>query len=146
MDQKNGIFAQLAAIPILALFLGVAFLAARIAYDWTPELSQTVVGGVLTICAGAVALVGVIFGLLAGIALYKRLNRSREQPEAVPPMRTISGYPVLPYREPGAPQLTDGRQAGSWSSNGPASYDVWEEEPAGWSQDRSRNDWQEGGR
>jgi len=144
MDQKNSIFAQLAAIPILAVFIGVAILAVRIGMDWTPQTTQTVVGGFLTICAGSVALIGVIIGLLVGLALHKRI--SREQPQPAPPaIRTISGYPIMPYREPGVPQLSDGRERlGSWSSNGPASYDVWEEpEPAEWSQARA---WQEGGR
>lgn len=139
MDEK--LFTKLAAIPILAIFLGVAILAGRIAYDWTPQLSQTVVGGLLTICAGSLSLIAVIIGLLVGIGLYKRISRdrAREMPEAPPASRTIEGYgyPVLPYREPYAPQLMDGRdKLGSWSSNGAASYDVWEDEPA----------WQEGGR
>jgi hypothetical protein len=133
MDNK-GIFAQLAAIPILAIFLGVGVLAIRIALDWTQQTTQTLIGGLLVLCGAAIMPVSILLGL----AIFKRLNRDREQP-APPPqaIRMLGGYPVSPYSEPGSPMLTDGSEKlGSWSSNGPASYDVWEEEPA----------WREGGR
>jgi len=132
MDDK--IFTKLAAIPILAIFLGVAILGARIALDWTEELSQIVIGGLLTICAGSVALIAIIIGLVVGIGFYKSLNRDRQQEQPpLPAIRTLpGGYPVMSYREPMAPQLTDGRdKLGSWSSNGLSSYDVWSD-PEEW--------------
>jgi hypothetical protein len=131
MDDK--LFTKLAAVPILALFLGVAILGARIALDWTEELSQIVIGGLLTICAGSVALIAIIIGLVVGIGLYKSLNRDRQQEQPpLPAIRTLGGYPVMPYREPSHPQLTDGRdKLGSWSSNGLSSYDVWSD-PEEW--------------
>jgi len=136
MDDK--IFTKLAAIPILAIFLGVAILGARIALDWTEELSQIVVGGLLTICAGSIALIALVIGLLIGLGFYKNIRSQQQQPEPPPPaIRMLGGYPVMGYREPQAPQLTDGRdKLGSWSSNGLSTYDVWEEEPAGWQEGR----------
>jgi len=72
MDDK--LFTKLAAVPILALFLGVAILGARIALDWTEELSQIVVGGLLTICAGSIALIALVIGLLIGLGFYKNIR------------------------------------------------------------------------
>lgn len=142
-DSKGsmGIFARIMAIPMLALLLGAGILAGRIAMDWEPRQTDSLIGGGLAICGAGLAIFAVVTGLLVGMALYRRMLLDREQsrPAAPPPGYSIQpGYPGLPYREPAPPMIEAGRQ-GSWASNGPASYDLWpEEQPLeqGWSQGR----------
>jgi len=118
--RGDSIFTKLAAVPVLALLLGVAVLAIRMALDWTEETTQYVLGGLLTIMGAALGIFALAFGLLAGIAIYRRLQAdSQIQREE----QARGAYPLL-----SAPPTVEG-QPGSWYSLGPGSYDVWEEEP-----------------
>lgn len=128
MDDRKGPISTLLAIPVLAIFLGVGILFARIALDWTPGNTQTVIGGGLAICGAGLAVFALVFGILAGIAVYKRLLLDRDsRPPA--PGQQMERYQLQPYREPAPPMISAPGQQGSWLSNGPASYDIWQEEP-----------------
>lgn len=123
MDKS--IFSKLAAIPILIVLLGAGILAARIAIDWTPEETKYLMGGLLTILGAALGVFALAFGLLAGVGIYRRLQA--DAAHSYRPAARDSRWQVLP---PGPPQLTAGDSQGSWYSQGPASYDVWEEDEA----------------
>lgn len=118
--RGDSIWTKLAAVPILALLLGVSILAIRMAFDWTEETTQYVLGGLLTIMGAALGIFALAFGLLAGIAIYRRLQVDSQLQREEQARR---GYPLLP-----APPTVEG-QPGSWHSLGPGSYDIWEEEP-----------------
>lgn len=133
--MKDGIFSKLAAVPILALFLAVAILMGRIGMDWTPSNTETVIGGLLAICGGGIALFGIILGGIVGVAIYARIRRSgqeeemgwRSLPPMVPPSRTLPGPGQSPYYAPLPPvqgDILDDKQ-GFWRSSGPGSYDVY---------------------
>ena len=125
----GGLWSRILAVPILALFLGVAIFAVRVAMDWTPTLSEQLVGGVLTACGGGIALFGVAAGAIVGLAFYRRYVSSHEQeqgpgsyyaPGARQLPRAGSPYYLPPPRMEGPPTV-DAPQ-GSWSSPGPAVY------------------------
>jgi hypothetical protein len=121
----DGIFARLAAIPILALFIGIAILAGRVAMDWNPQNTDTLIGGLIAVCGAGLGLFGVVFGALLGLAIYKRLQNPLEhsgrQGSRSPRMIDSPYYAPLP---PGRidRQLED---KGTWSSRGPESYDIY---------------------
>lgn len=149
MDGNGGgLWSRILAVPILALFLAVAILAGRMALDWTPKLSEQVVGGALTACGGGIALFGVAAGGIVGLAFYRRMERGKEEQGPGPGPyypgqgRQLPGarsqYYLPPPTVTGAPTV-DAPQ-GSWSSPGPAvyrhpadvDYDQEEIEPAQW--------------
>jgi hypothetical protein len=121
----DGIFSRLAAIPILALFIGVAILAAQVGMDWSPQNTDTLLGGLIAVCGAGLGLFGLVFGTFLGLAFYKRLERPSE------PSRLGGRAPRVidsPYYAP-LPPYQAGRQledkSGSWSSKGPDSYDIY---------------------
>lgn len=125
--DRDGLWARILAVPVLALFLGAGLLFGRIAWDWTAENTQTVIGGGLAICGSSLAVFALIAGLLTGIGLYRKLLDREQRAGAAPP-----AYPRRPwiedYREPGPPLLTAPDKMGSWASSGPNSYDIWPEQ------------------
>lgn len=87
----------LAAIPVLVLFLGIGILAIRMAIDWTPDQTQLLLGGGITVCGAGVGVFAAVFGLLAGAAFYRRLHRDTQQDQ--PGWREVPrlpGYPPYP--------------------------------------------------
>ncbi len=117
MNEK-GLFSQLAAIPILVLFLGVGALAVAAALTWTPELTASAMTAGAAICGGGVAVAAVIFGAFAGLAFYKRATQTTDHDAP------INGqWRELPRPDDTPPALVDGH-AGSWETPGPAAYDL----------------------
>lgn len=129
MDREgSNLWAKIMAIPILAVFLGAAILMGRIALDWSPRQTDSLIGGGLAICGASLAIFALVTGLIVGIAFYRRLLLDREHHG--PPgysSQPGTGSPFLPYREP-APPMIEASKQGSWASNGLASYDLWPEE------------------
>jgi len=128
MNSKDSCLERVLVIPVLALFIGASILAWKIAESWSSEDTRFLLGGLVTVLGVAVALLAVLASLLVGLAIYRRIQGQGYERPAPPEIRTIGGYPVLPYRESLPPQLTAGDKVGSWRSNGPANYDVWQEE------------------
>lgn len=123
MNDK-GIFSQLAALPILALFLGVGIMGIAAALTWDKQMTQSLLTAGAAICGGGLAIFAVIFGAFAGLAFYKRATtdtpNTPRQPDTIPGQwRTLPGssWDTMP------PALPD-PDAGSWISGGPASYDL----------------------
>lgn len=131
--ERSPLLNMLIAVPVLILFLGAGVLLARVAWDWTPETTEYVLGGLLTICGASLGIFALVFGLLAGVAIYRRLQRDATESQRETEWRQAQRWPgQLPAAAP--PQLEDGSR-GSWYTQGPASYDVWEEtepEPRQW--------------
>lgn len=124
MDREgSNLWAKIMAIPVLAVFLGVAILMARIAYDWSPRQTDSLIGGGLAICGASLAIFAMVTGLIVGIGFYRRLQLDRDQQ----PGQWSQQRPSLGYREP-APPMIEASKQGSWASNGLASYDLWPEE------------------
>ncbi len=77
-------------------------------------------------CLGGAVVLAVVLGLVVGIPLALRINEGRgerRQGRDVPPGRTLTARRVDPpgWDTPG------GEAAGSWRSEGPLAYDLWEQ-------------------
>lgn len=117
MNEK-GLFSQLAAIPILALFLGIGALGIAAALTWDREMTQAALTAGAAICGGGVAVASILIGAFAGLALYKRATQTTDHDAP------INGqWRELPRPDDAPPALADGN-AGSWETPGPAAYDL----------------------
>ena len=123
--MRDSLLTKLAAVPILAIFLGAAILAGKVALAWTPEDTRLLLGSLIAICGASLAILSIVLGLFLGAAVYRRLAPGQKASEMA---LERPAYPSLAYREPQPPLLTSGDRPGRWLSNGPDSYDLWEDE------------------
>ncbi len=117
MNEK-GLFSQLAAIPILALFLGIGALGIAAALTWDREMTQAALTAGAAICGGGVAVASILIGAFAGLAFYRRATQPRDLDAPIP-----GQWRELPRADDTPPALMDGH-GGSWETPGPAAYDL----------------------
>ncbi len=122
MQTVRDIIALIIAIPALALFLGLGFLAYSIGSSWTPSDTQALITAVATICAGGMVVIGVLLALIVGVPLairaYGEGGRARKEwePTYQPP------HIVEMPRAPELPPVTGGghyellMDAAAWDS------------------------------
>ena len=67
MQTVRDIIALIVAVPLLALFLGVGFLAYSVGSTWTPADTQALITAVATICAGGMVIIGMLLAIIIGI-------------------------------------------------------------------------------
>jgi hypothetical protein len=120
------------ALAGLAVLLGAGVLAMRIGDTWTEATTQSLVTALATVCGGGAVVFALLISLIVGIPMATRYfaesGRARREwadPPYYPPQptnRQLNGY--------NAPMLTARQdQVGTWQSNGPGNYDLWEDEP-----------------
>lgn len=120
MNQKGpGVLEQLMALLALLALAGFAVLAAFIGLTWTPRQTDNLIMAGAAVCGSGLAVFGVVFGLVLGIGLLRRMSQSQSQE---PPASTP---PALSWREPQPPMLANETE-GEWRSVGPAGYDLWD--------------------
>lgn len=125
------IFAMVVAAPLLVLFVGVGVWAAKLADTWTPTNTDVLVGGLVSACATGGIVVALILSAFIALVFYSRFQRDAD---VIPPARwNQRATPTLPYqpttwREVQPPMLTTKQSMGEWHSQGPASYDLWQDE------------------
>jgi len=116
------------AVPTLALFGGVGLLAWNIGQTWDARSTDTLIAGLISVCAGGTFLAALLLGLIVGVPLalraYERGGQARQawqEPRyrALPPARPPS------WAE--QPPLIEDKNVGSWQSTG-MGYDLWEDE------------------
>lgn len=67
------IIASVIALPILALFGGLGFLAYQIGETWDPRTTDTLIAGMVATCSGGAIVAAMLLALLIGIPLAIRL-------------------------------------------------------------------------
>jgi hypothetical protein len=123
---------MLVAMAGLAVLLGAGVLAVRIGETWTEATTQSMVTAFATVCGGGAVVFALIVALIVGVPMATRYfaESGRARREWVdsphyppqPTNRQLSGY--------NAPMLTaKPDQVGTWQSDGPRNYDLWEDEP-----------------
>lgn len=63
----------LIALPVLALFGGVGFLAYQIGQTWDARSTDALIVGLVATCGGGVVVIGILLALIVGIPLALRL-------------------------------------------------------------------------
>lgn len=127
------IFAGLVAVPVLAFFGGVGFLAHRIGQTWDSRATEAMIAGLTATCGAGAVILALVLGLIVGIPYASRIWREGQQ-------QTAQHWQALPSPRSAAwqqqpPQIVDGRrpaigdhEAGQWVSQGAGQYDLWEAE------------------
>ena len=113
-------------VPVLALFAGAGVLSWQVGQTWDARNTDSVIAGMIAVCASGALLMTMVLGLPIGIVMAVKIrDRQREQQGYYPPMP-----PQQPGRLPQwaaqAPQIAD-RQEGDWQRLPETNYDVWEE-------------------
>lgn len=86
----KSLIAALVAIPVLALFGGIGFLAYTIGQHWDARSTDSLIVGLVATCGGGAVIIGVLLALIVGVPLalrsYSEAGRARrEWPELPPP-------------------------------------------------------------
>lgn len=122
------ILAVLVAIPVLALFGGIGFLAWQIGQTWDARSTDSLISGLVVSCSAGGIVIAILLSLIVGIPLalraYERGGIARQawqepQYRALPPSR-----PPLWAEQP---PMIEGKVSGSWNTSGDQ-YDLWEDE------------------
>lgn len=123
------LIAGLIAIPVLALFGGLGFLAYTIGQHWDARSTDSLIVGLVATCGGGAVIIGVLLALIVGVPLalrsYSEAGRARREWNELPPPTAFDCHAIdtqwqrLPPALPG-PQ----EQAPPWGATGGGQYDV----------------------
>ena len=120
------IVAMLVAAPVLALFGGAGFLAYQIGENWDARSTDSLIAGLISVCAGGALVIGILLALIVGIPLALRAyERGGSARQAWPDQQ----YRALPPARPAwaeQPPLIADKSAGTWETLGPGQYDLWD--------------------
>jgi len=126
---KN-LLAAVALTPVAAIFLGVGVLAYNVSQTWDSRNTDALISGLVASCSMGGIVISGILAAIVGIPFAMRLMdrwREADRLAAAPPRYMLDGSRAQ-WHEPTPPRLVD-RQAGSWQTQGPAVYDLWEDDP-----------------
>lgn len=92
----------LLALPVLALFGGIGFLAYQVGQTWDARSTDSLITGLVATCGGGMVVIGILLALIIGIPFAIRLFSEagysqrpwREFPSPLP-----SPIPTLPFPE-----------------------------------------------
>lgn len=119
-----------ALTPVAAIFVGVGVLAYNVSQTWDSRNTDALISGLVASCSmGGIVVAGLLAGIV-GIPLAMRLMdrwREADRVAAAPMPRYMLDAPRAQWHEPTPPRLVD-KQAGSWQTQGPATYDLWEDD------------------
>lgn len=95
------IMAGIIAVPILALFGGIGFLAYQIGQTWDARSTDSLIAGLVATCGGGMVVIGIFLALIIGIPFAIRMfgeagysqRAWRDQPAP-------STLPALPWPDP----------------------------------------------
>lgn len=65
--------AGIIALPILALFGGIGFLAYQIGQTWDARSTESLIAGLVATCGGGVVVIGILLALIVGIPFAIRM-------------------------------------------------------------------------
>ena len=156
MMKLEDVLSRLVFLAGLALFVGIGFLAWKIGETWDRATTQSLVSGLVAVCGGGAVVVGSLIALIVGVPLAMRYSLQGSQARragrdsddwlengpVIPAQRVrrlnaqgsygAQSYNALHYNEWGVyqepPRLLPKamEQVGSWQSQGPHAYDLWE--------------------
>ena len=130
----KGFLAAVFAVPALVAFGGIGILAYQIGQTWDARTTDSLISGMIAVCAGGVIMVAILLALIVGVPLalrtYEQGGRARQAWLDTPPMRVLP-----PGHQPGriwheSPPLIEDKAQGTWQSQGPGTYDLWSDESA----------------
>ena len=123
------IVAAVVMTPVAAVFIGAGVMAYNVSQTWDSRNTDALISGLVASCSmGGIVIAGLLTAIV-GIPFAMRLmDRWREADRLAAPPRYMLDGPRAQWREPTPPMLPD-KQAGSWYTQGPAAYDLWDEEP-----------------
>lgn len=130
--KSSTIVVGLVAVPVLALFLGVGVLAMQIGEHWTDATTASLVTGLTTVCGGGFVVLSLIVAIVVGIPFAIRMFGESGRANSTwatlppPPPRYASGLPT--WQEARPPMLEAKPDGGQWLTQGPGSYDLWEDQ------------------
>jgi len=133
----KGFLAAVFAVPSLIALAGVGILAYQIGETWDARSTDTLIAGLISVCAGGVVVLALLLGLIVGVPLALRAYERGRQVQEPPPYRALP-----PTRRPSwaeQPPMIEDRSAGSWQSTGQG-YDLWEDAPG--AEQVNSSDWQ----
>lgn len=121
------ILALLVAVPVLALFGGIGFLAWQVGQTWDARSTDSLISGLVVSCSTGGIFMAILLSLIVGIPLalraYERGGIARQswhEPQ----------YRALPPASPRAwteyPPMIEDKQQGSWHSSS-QDYDLWDD-------------------
>jgi hypothetical protein len=84
------IVAGLVALPVLALFGGMGFLAYQVGQTWDARSTDSLIAGLVATCGGGVVVIGLLLALIIGIPFAIRMFGE-------------AGYSQRAWREPPPP-------------------------------------------
>lgn len=134
MNWKT-IFAVIAAVPFVVVFLAAGVAAYNVSQTWDARNTDALISGLVASCGmGGIVIAGLLAGII-GIPFAMRLmDRWRETDAVYGRHWTTSGMlgPTANrpagYFEPRPPMIEAKSEQGSWTSSGIDTYDLWEEE------------------
>jgi hypothetical protein len=92
------IIAGIIALPILALFGGIGFLAYQIGENWDARTTDTLIAGMVATCSGGAVVAAMLLALFIGIPFAIRMfgeagasRRAWREPAALPPFEPSVG-------------------------------------------------------
>ena len=125
----KGFLAAVFAVPALTLFLGVGVLAWNVGQTWDARSTDSLIAGLISVCAGGVFLAVLLLALIVGVPLALRAyERGAEARQAWQEPRYRVLPPALPQSWVEQPPMIEDKNVGSWQSTG-MGYDLWEDEP-----------------
>ena len=142
--QNSGIFKLLVAAPILALFVGIGFLAYAIGDTWTEATTASLITGMVAVCGGGAVVIALILALIVGIPFairtFGEMGNARQAWPGPPPYGPMP--PALPRSwQEDAPPMIGAKGEGRFLTQGPGNYDLWEVQGQG--QEATRyEDWE----
>lgn len=84
------IVAGLVALPVLALFGGLGFLAYQVGQTWDARSTDSLIAGLVATCGGGVVVIGILLAFIIGIPFAIRMFGE-------------AGYSQRAWREPTSP-------------------------------------------
>lgn len=87
----------LIALPVLALFGGLGFLAYQIGQTWDARSTDSLIAGLVATCGGGVVVIGILLALIIGIPFAIRMfgeaGYSQRAWRELPPSSPLSALP-----------------------------------------------------
>ena len=125
----KGFLAAVFALPALIALAGFGMLAFKIGETWDARSTDSLIAGLISVCAGGVFLAALLLALIVGVPLALRAyERGAEARQAWQEPRYRALPPAHPPSWAEQPPMIEDKNVGSWQSTG-MGYDLWEDEP-----------------
>ena len=118
----------LLAIPVLALFGGIGFLAYTIGQHWDARSTDSLITGLVVTCGGGAVIIGMLLALIVGVPLalrsYSEAGRTRREWNEWPPPRYERDAIDAEWQRPPLPLPGQLNQPPPWGATGGGNYQL----------------------